>query len=192
MRNTWILTSLLFSFLTLACQETKVESSKPSSTSSGNRDKVPSEDEKVIPPVPVNGVWLNAQVLKEKTNNNGAEIQIGIASYYNGVKVTDQRDRFMLNLTVTPVANNGVTVSQEAAPTGDYDHVVTIQGSNLERVRGSYATIGLFMTILDRNDNSSDTWNTPLEAVLNDSPSKTAVHSSSSVSVSTGASAKGP
>jgi hypothetical protein len=187
MKNAWVAISMLCSFLITACQETKIETSKPSSASLDSResDQPKPADDKVIPPVPVTGVWLNAQVLKEKSNNNFAEIQIGVESFYNGIKVADQRDRFMVTLAATPNADNGASIKPEAAPNGEYDHIVTIQGTTLERIRAAYTTIGVYVTIVDRNDNTSDTWSTPLDAILNDSGSKTVVSSSSSASAST-------
>jgi hypothetical protein len=184
MKRAWVLTSLLFSYLTAACQETKLETSTASSTGSDQKELPKSADEKVVPPVSVNGVYLNAHVLKEKSNNNNAEVTVGIASFYNGVKIADQRDRFQVTLKATPNANNGAIMTTEAVANGDYDHIVTVQGPSLERIRSAYATIGVYITVYDRNDNTTDTWSTPLDAVLSDSPAKTSVSSSSSSSAS--------
>jgi hypothetical protein len=195
MKNAWIMAFLICSFLlTAACQESKVEVSRPSS-----KEAAPSEnaeqldvDESVIPPVPITGAWLNAQVLQEKTDNASAEIRVGIASFYNGIKVAEQRDRFMITLSARPNADNKAIISVEPMSSGEYDHIVTIQGPTLELIRAAYATIGVYVTIVDRNDNSSDTWSTPLDAILSDSPSKRVVSSSSSVSTSQSSSSNPP
>jgi hypothetical protein len=177
---------LCSSFLPAACQESKLEASKPSSKESGQSENAePQEaDESIIPPVPITGVWLNAQVLQEKTENNRAEVRIGIASFYNGIKVADQRDRFMVTLTATPNADNKAIITTDPMASGEYDHIVSIQGPTIEQIRAAYTTIGIYASVVDRNDNSSDTWNTLLDAILSDGPAKTAVSTSSSVSTS--------
>ncbi len=179
MRVAWVRTGLLVSCLTMACQETKLETSKPSSTSSVSSDKDKVEDEKVIPPVPVNGVWLNAQVLREKASNNSAEAQIGIATYYKGIKITDQRDRFIVTMSAAQNSSTSVSINQEVLPTGDFDQLVTLQGTTLDGIRSSYANIMLYVTVVDRGDNSSDTWNTSLDKVLTTRTSRTVTSSSS-------------
>jgi hypothetical protein len=162
-----VLTGLLSLLGTASCQDTKLQTSTPSSTDAERKEEVKKPaNEKADPPVPVSGVWLNAQVLEESNVNGKAKATLGISSYYRGVKVSDQRDRFMVNLTATPNANNGTTITEEEVLTGNYDHMVRVEGSNPAQVRSAYSTIMLYVTILDRSDNTTDTWSSSLEAVL--------------------------
>jgi hypothetical protein len=183
MNKLLVKTGLLSLLVTASCQDTKLQTSTPSSAEAERKDEPkPPASEKADPPVPVNGVWLNAQVLEESNVNGRTTATLGVSSYYRGIKVSDQRDRFMVTLTATPNANNGTTITQEEIPTGDYDHKVRVEGSNPAQVRSAYSSIMLYVTIFDRSDNTTDTWSSSLESVLSTGNIK---KSSSSQSTST-------
>jgi hypothetical protein len=183
MNKMLVLAGLFSVYVTASCQDTKLQTSTPSSADADRKEepKKPAS-EMVDRPVPVNGIYLNAQVLEESNVNGRVTATLGISSYFRGIKVSDQRDRFMVTLTATPNANNGTTITQEEVPTGNYDHKVRVEGSNPAQVRNAYSSIMLYVTIFDRSDNTTDTWSSPLEAVLTTSTMK---KSSSSQSTST-------
>ena len=181
-----VLTGCLSVWGITSCQDKKLQTSVPSSADAGRKEnhKEP-ENEKVDPPVPVTGVWLNAEVLQESNINGKAIATIGIASFYHGIRISDQRDRFLVTLTATPSVNNGITITQKEVASGNYDQQVIVEGPNPAQVRNAYGSITLYVTILDRSDNSTDTWSSSLEAVLSrGSIRKTSSSQSTSVSTS--------
>lgn len=183
MNKVLVLAGLFSVWVTASCQDTKLQTSTPASADADRKEepKKPSS-EMVDRPVPVNGIYLKAQVLEESNVNGRAIATLGISSFYHGVKVSDQRDRFMVTLTASPNGNTGTIVTQEELATGNYDHKVKVEGSNPAQVRNAYSTIMLYVTIFDRSDNTSDTWSSSLEAVLTSGNIK---KSSSSQSTST-------
>lgn len=186
MNKLLVITGFLSLLVTASCQDTKLQTSAPSSADADQKDK-PKEpaNEKVDPPVPVNGVWLNAQVLEEANINGKTTATLGISSHYHGVRISDQRDRFVVTLTASPNANTGTIVTQEEVLTGDYDHKVKVEGSNPAQVRSAYASIMLYVTIFDRNDNTTDSGSSSLEAVLSKSNVKKSTSSQTTSSTST-------
>lgn len=191
MNKLLVLTAWLSLWGTISCQDSKLQTSAPSSADAGRKEK-PKEpvNEKVDPPVPVTGVWLNAEVLQESNVNGKVTATIGIASYYHGIKVSDQRDRFLVTMTASPTANTGTIVTQNEVATGNYDQEVRVEGSNPAQVRNAYGSIMLYVTILDRSDNTTDTWSSSLEAVLSRGNIKK-TSSSQSTSVSTSGNTEG-
>jgi len=184
MKKIWVLASLLGTCLA-ACRETKLEPSKPSSIRSETSEDAQAADEKVSPPVPITGAWLTASVMEETSNNSKAQTRIGIGSFYNAIKITSDRDRFRVTFNVASAAN-GLVISAAAVGTGDYDQIVTIQGSSLPQIRAAFANIDLELTVLDRQDNTSNSTSISLAKALEEVRSKSVVKSSSSASTSTG------
>jgi len=186
MNKVLVLTGWLSIWGIASCQDTKLQTSAPASADADRKEK-PKEpvSEKVDPPVPVTGIWLNAEVLQESNINGKAVATIGISSFYHGIKVSDQRDRFLVTLTASPTTNTGTVISESEVATGNYDHQIIVEGSNPAQVRNAYASITLYVTILDRSDNSTGTWSSVLDAVLKRGGLKK-TSSSQSTSASTG------
>ncbi|HET9237615.1 MAG TPA: hypothetical protein VFO10_10210 [Oligoflexus sp.] len=186
MNKLLVITGLLSLLVTASCQDTKLQTSTPSSEDMDRKEEPrKTADDKVDPPVPVNGVWLHAQVLEESNVNGRFTATLGIASYNKGVRISDHRDRFMVTLSASQNANTGTNITQEEVLTGDYDHRVKVEGTSPAQVRSAYPSIMLYVTIFDRSDNTTDTWSSPLEAVLVKSNVKQSVSSQSTSSTST-------
>ncbi|HYX39140.1 MAG TPA: hypothetical protein VE954_39050 [Oligoflexus sp.] len=183
MKKSWVQATLLGVCLA-ACQETKLDQSELSSRNPAPAPDAQDADEKVVPPVPVTGAWLVASVLEESSTNTTARSLIGVSSYYNGTKITGDRARFIVTFTAAPTANNSVTIRDASAATGEYDQLVTIEGTHLNQIHAAYKTIGVYLTITDRSDNTTDTRNTTLAEIL--TGAATQVNTGNSASMKTG------
>jgi len=154
----------------LACQGQRTEPKAPSSAQSADqtaasRAASDASEGKEYRPEVVRGTIIHATLLEETTETNSAKVSLGISIRYQGTQVNSDAERFKLSFTASSYGNAVVT-SREESSAGNYDRIITVQGSNAKEIRDEFSKIGMYVTIIDKVKNGSTSLNTTLAVAL--------------------------
>ncbi len=168
----WIGLSLVFGSWLVACQDTNVQEkasqSQLSSDDLAPESKTPTpDDEQVVPPNQISGAWLGAVILNQNATARGEQSKIGLAAFYKGFRVNDNPTRFLLTVSTTVSVDSDIRVDMQTSTRSGYDRILTIGGPNQKRIKQALAAIDYSMTIVDTQDNSSDSISGSIEQALN-------------------------